>query len=236
MTGINKIKVVILAGGLGTRLPEYTKKVPKPMVKINNKPILIHIINHYIKFGFRDFIIAAGYKVNVIRKYFKISPIKKCKVRIIDTGIKSMTGGRLKRLKKYLASDTFMMTYGDGLSNVNLRNLLKFHKRHKKLITLTAVRPPARFGAIKLEGNYAKTFKEKSSLDEGWINGGYFVIEPKFLELIKNDLTYLEKEPLEIAAKKKQLLAFRHNDFWQCMDTKRDKDNLEKFFKKGKIF
>ena len=236
MTGINKIKVVILAGGLGTRLPEYTKKVPKPMVKINNKPILIHIINHYIKFGFRDFIIAAGYKVNVIRKYFKISPIKKCKVRIIDTGIKSMTGGRLKRLKKYLVNDTFMMTYGDGLSNVNLRNLLKFHKRHKKLITLTAVRPPARFGAIKLEGNYAKTFKEKSRLDEGWINGGYFVIEPKFLELIKNDLTYLEKEPLEIAAKKKQLLAFRHNDFWQCMDTKRDKDNLEKFFKKGKIF
>lgn len=236
MTGINKIKVVILAGGLGTRLPEYTKKVPKPMVKINNKPILIHIINHYIKFGFRDFIIAAGYKVNVIRKYFKISPIKKCKVRIIDTGIKSMTGGRLKRLKKYLVNDTFMMTYGDGLSNVNLRNLLKFHKRHKKLITLTAVRPPARFGAIKLEGNYAKTFKEKSRLDEGWINGGYFVIEPKFLELIKNDLTYLEKEPLEIAARKKQLLAFRHNDFWQCMDTKRDKDNLEKFFKKGKIF
>lgn len=236
MTGINKIKVVILAGGLGTRLPEYTKKVPKPMVKINNKPILIHIINHYIKFGFRDFIIAAGYKVNVIRKYFKISPIKKCKVRIIDTGIKSMTGGRLKRLKKYLVNDTFMMTYGDGLSNVNLRNLLKFHKRHKKLITLTAVRPPARFGAIKLEGNYAKTFKEKSRLDEGWINGGYFVIEPKFLELIKNDLTYLEKEPLEIAAKRKQLLAFRHNDFWQCMDTKRDKDNLEKFFKKGKIF
>ena len=236
MTGINKIKVVILAGGLGTRLPEYTKKVPKPMVKINNKPILIHIINHYIKFGFRDFIIAAGYKVNVIRKYFKISPIKKCKVRIIDTGIKSMTGGRLKRLKKYLANDTFMMTYGDGLSNVNLRNLLKFHKKHKKLITLTAVRPPARFGAIKLEGNYAKTFKEKSRLDEGWINGGYFVIEPKFLELIKNDLTYLEKEPLEIAAKKKQLLAFRHNDFWQCMDTKRDKDNLEKFFKTGKIF
>ena len=236
MTGINKIKVVILAGGLGTRLPEYTKKVPKPMVKINNKPILIHIINHYIKFGFRDFIIAAGYKVNVIRKYFKISPIKKCKVRIIDTGIKSMTGGRLKRLKKYLVNNTFMMTYGDGLSNVNLRNLLKFHKRHKKLITLTAVRPPARFGAIKLEGNYAKTFKEKSRLDEGWINGGYFVIEPKFLELIKNDLTYLEKEPLEIAAKRKQLLAFRHNDFWQCMDTKRDKDNLEKFFKKGKIF
>ena len=230
------MKVVILAGGFGTRLSEYTQAIPKPMVKIGPYPLIIHIMSHYIKFGFRDFIIAAGYKVNVIRKYFKISPIKKCKVRIIDTGIKSMTGGRLKRLKKYLVNDTFMITYGDGLSNVNLRNLLKFHKRHKKLITLTAVRPPARFGAIKLEGNYAKTFKEKSRLDEGWINGGYFVIEPKFLELIKNDLTYLEKEPLEIAARKKQLLAFRHNDFWQCMDTKRDKDNLEKFFKKGKIF
>ena len=234
MIGVNKMKVVILAGGLGTRLPEYTKKVPKPMVKINNKPILVHIINHYFKFGFKDFIIAAGYKANIIKKYFRSSPVKK--IQIIDTGNKSMTGGRLKRLKKYLNNDTFMMTYGDGLSNVNLKKLLTFHKRYKKLITLTAVRPPARFGAIKLVGNYAKTFKEKSRLDEGWINGGYFVIEPKFLQFIKNDSTYLEKEPLETAAKKKQLLAFRHNGFWQCMDTKRDKDNLEKFFRKGKFF
>jgi len=230
------MKVVILAGGLGTRLPEYTKKIPKPMVKINNKPILIHIINHYIKFGFKDFLIAAGYKANIIKRYFKFTSIKKCKVQIIDTGKNSMTGGRLKRLKKYLGNETFMMTYGDGLSNVNLRKLYNFHKKHKKLITLTAVRPPARFGAIKLVGNYAKTFKEKSRLDEGWINGGYFVIEPKFLQFIKNDLTYLEKEPLETAAKRKQLLAFKHNDFWQCMDTKRDKENLERFFKKGKFF
>ena len=236
LTGVNKMKVVILAGGLGTRLPEYTKKIPKPMVKVNNKPILIHIINHYIKFGFKDFIIAAGYKANVIKKYFKLSPIKKCKVQIIDTGIKSMTGGRLKRLKKYLGSDTFMMTYGDGLSNVNLKKLLEFYYKNKKLITLTAVRPPARFGAIKLVGKLAKTFKEKSKLDEGWINGGFFVIEPRFLQFIKNDMTYLEKEPLEIAAKRKQLLAFRHVGFWQCMDTKRDKDNLEKFFKEGKSF
>ena len=226
------MKVVILAGGLGTRLPEYTKKVPKPMVKINNKPILIHIINHYIKFGFKDFIIAAGYKANIIKKYFKFSPVKKCKVQIIDTGKNSMTGGRLKRLKGYLGNDTFMMTYGDGLSNVNLKKLYKFHKKYKKLITLTAVRPPARFGAIKLVGKFAKTFKEKSRLDEGWINGGYFVIEPKFLQFIKNDLTYLEKEPLETAAKKKQLLAFRHNGFWQCMDTKRDKDYLEDLWQK----
>ena len=230
------MKVVILAGGLGTRLPEYTKKVPKPMVKINNKPILIHIINHYVKFGFKDFIIAAGYKANIIKNYFKFSPTKKYKVQIIDTGKNSMTGGRLKRLKKYLGEDTFMMTYGDGLSNVNLRKLYEFHKKNKKTITLTAVRPPARFGAIKLVGKFAKTFKEKSRLDEGWINGGYFVIEPKFLQSIKNDLTYLEKEPLETVAKKKQLLAFRHNGFWQCMDTKRDKENLERILKKGKFF
>jgi len=234
-SGRFNMKVIILAGGLGTRLSEFTKKVPKPMVKINNKPILIHIMNHYIKFGFKDFIIAVGYKANIIKEYFKSSPIKKCKVQIIDTGNKSMTGGRLKRLKKYLDNDTFMMTYGDGLSNVNLNKLYKFHKKNKKMITLTAVRPPARFGAIKLVGKYAKTFKEKSRLDEGWINGGYFVIEPKFLKFIKNDSTYLEKEPLETAAKRKQLLAFRHNGFWQCMDTKRDKDNLEKVFKKGKF-
>ena len=235
MNKIKDMKVIILAGGLGTRLSEFTKKVPKPMVKINNKPILIHIMNHYIKFGFKDFIIAAGYKAHIIKEYFKSSPIKKCKVQIIDTGKKSMTGGRLKRLKKYLGNDTFMMTYGDGLSNVNLNKLYKFHKKNKKMITLTAVRPPARFGAIKLVGKYAKTFKEKSRLDEGWINGGYFVIEPKFLKLIKNDSTYLEKEPLETAAKRKQLLAFRHKDFWQCMDTKRDKDKLDKILKSKKI-
>jgi len=235
-SGRFNMKVIILAGGLGTRLSEFTKKVPKPMVKINNKPILIHIMNHYIKFGFKEFIIAVGYKANIIKEYFKSPPIKKCKVQIIDTGNKSMTGGRLKRLKKYLDNDTFMMTYGDGLSNVNLSKLYKFHKKNKKTITLTAVRPPARFGAIKLVGKYAKTFKEKSRLDEGWINGGYFVIEPKFLKLIKNDSTYLEKEPLETAAKRKQLLAFRHKGFWQCMDTKRDKDILEKLFKKGKFF
>ena len=133
MIGVNKMKVVILAGGFGTRLPEYTKKVPKPMVKVNNKPILIHIINHYIKFGLKDFIIAAGYKANVIKRYFKLSPIKKCKVQIINTGDKSMTGGRLKRLKRYIGNETFMMTYGDGLSNVNLKKLLKFHNRYKKV-------------------------------------------------------------------------------------------------------
>jgi len=139
-----------------------------------------------------------------------------------------MTGGRLKRLKKYIGNETFMMTYGDGLSNVNLKKLLKFHKKNKKLVTLTAVRPPARFGAIKLKGQYVSYFKEKSKLDEGWINGGFFVMEPEFLKYIKNDNTYLEREPLETVTKKKQLTAFKHNGFWQCIDTKRDIDKLNK--------
>ncbi len=143
-----------------------------------------------------------------------------------------MTGGRLKRLKKKLGNDTFLLTYGDGISDVNLDKLIKFHKKNKKLITLTAVRPPARFGAIKIQGKKVKTFKEKSKLDEGWINGGFFVVEPKFLNFIKGDATFLEREPLERASKNNQLLAFKHNGFWQCMDTKRDKDFLEKKLKK----
>ncbi len=146
-----------------------------------------------------------------------------------------MTGGRLKRLKKIIGKETFMMTYGDGVSNVNLKKLVKFHKKNKKLVTLTAVRPPARFGALKLKGNFVNYFKEKSKLDEGWINGGFFVMEPKFLNFIKNDGTYLEREPLERITKNKQLIAFKHKGFWQCMDTKRDKDNLEKVLKSKKI-
>ena len=146
-----------------------------------------------------------------------------------------MTGGRLKRLKKYIGTETFMMTYGDGLSDINLRKLLKFHKKNKKLVTLTAVRPPARFGAIKLKGKHVSYFKEKSQLDEGWINGGFFVMEPEFLKFIQNDNTYLEREPLEKATKKKQLAAFKHEGFWQCMDTKRDKDRLDKILKSKKI-
>ena len=228
------MKVVILAGGLGTRLPEYTYSIPKPMVEINNKPIIHHIMNHYAKYNFKNFYIALGYKGDVIKKYFN-KKVKDWNINLIDTGKFTMTGGRLKRLKKYLGNETFLMTYGDGISNINLNKLLKFHKKNKKLITLSAVRPPARFGAIKLNGNKVKFFKEKSKLDEGWINGGFFVIEPKFLDFIKNDKTFLEKEPLEKAAKKKQLLAYKHDDFWQCMDTKRDKEYLEKFFKKIKF-
>jgi|TARA_Y100000389_G_C17363142_1_gene464823 glucose-1-phosphate cytidylyltransferase len=225
------MKVVILAGGTGTRLSEYTHSIPKPMVKINNKPIIHHIMDHYAKYQFKDFYIALGYKGNIIKDYFK-KKIKNWNVNLIDTGKSTMTGGRLKRLKKYLGEETFLMTYGDGVSNIDLDKLIKFHKRNKNLVTLSAVRPPARFGSIKLKGNRVKLFKEKSKLDEGWINGGFFVMEPKFINFIKSDSTFLEKEPLEKVAKKKQLLAYKHHGFWQCMDTKRDKDYLEKIIKK----
>ena len=223
------MKVVILAGGFGTRLGEHTKHIPKPMIKICGKPILIHIINHYYKYGFKDFIIATGYKQEVIKKYFKKK--FKFKVRIIFTGKKTMTGGRILRLKKYL-NEPFMLTYGDGVSNINLKKLLSFHKKNKKIATLSAVRPPARFGAIKINKNTVKYFKEKSKLDEGWINGGFFVMDPKILNYIKNDTTFLEKEPLVNLSKKNQLNAYKHHGYWQCMDTYRDKLIIESHFKK----
>ena len=230
------MKVVILAGGLGTRMPEYTTKIPKPMVRIGKKPILKHIIDHYVRYGFYDFYLALGYKSNVIRKYVKSTKFtKNVKINLIDTGQKTMTGGRLKRLKKYVNNETFMMTYGDGLSNINLKRLLNFHKKNKKLVTLTAVRPPARFGAIKLKKNLVSYFKEKSKMDEGWINGGFFVIEPEFLKYIKDDNTFLEREPLEKLTSRKQLSAFKHQGFWQCMDTKRDKDRLEEMLKNSRL-
>ena len=227
------MKVVILAGGLGTRLSEYTKTIPKPMVSINGKPMLLRIMNYFYNYGFRNFYIALGYKGKVIKNYFKKNK-KDWDVKLIDTGINTMTGGRLKRLTKYLKNDRFMLTYGDGLSNVNLKKLIKFHKQNKKLVTLTAVRPPARFGYLKLKGNLVNYFKEKAKTDEGWINGGFFVIEPSFLKLIKSDKTYLEREPLEIITKNKKLAAFKHQDFWQCVDTKIDKKKLEIIIKKRK--
>ena len=225
------MKVVILAGGFGTRISEYSKTIPKPMIEVKKKPILVRIMEHYSKFGFKEFYIALGYKGNVIKQYFKRKKFN-WKINLIDTGLNTMTGGRLKRLKKYIKNDRFFLTYGDGLSNVDIKKLLKFHKKNKNLITLTAVRPPARFGAIKLSGNKVKVFKEKDIMDEGWINGGFFVIEPKFLDYIKGNNTFLEKEPLEKASKEGELFAFKHNGFWQCMDTKRDKDKLEKILKK----
>jgi glucose-1-phosphate cytidylyltransferase len=228
------MKVVILAGGFGTRIAEYTKIIPKPMIEINKKPILIHIMEHYVKFGFDNFYIALGYKGNIIKKYFDKNKYK-WNINLINTGIKTMTGGRLKRLKKFIGNETFLMTYGDGISDVNIKKLIKFHKNNKKLVTLTAVRPPARFGAIKLIGNKVKIFKEKENIDEGWINGGFFVINPKFFKYIKNDNTFLEKEPLEKLSNERQLTAFKHKGFWQCMDTKRDKDKLEEILKSGKF-
>ena len=230
------MKVVILAGGYGSRLSEYTKTIPKPMVKVLGVPIIQRIIDYYISYGHYEFYIALGYKGEKLKKYFLNNKIsKKVKIHLINTGKNTMTGGRLKRLKKNL-STTFLMTYGDGLADVNLKKLVDFHKKNKKIFTLTAVRPPARFGAIKIKGNYVNYFKEKNSLDEGWINGGYFVIEPKFFKYLKNDKTFLEREPFEKLTKKKELIAYKHNGFWQCMDTLRDKEILEKKLRKKNIF
>ena len=227
------MKVIILAGGMGTRLQEYTKTIPKPMVKIKKIPLIIHIMRHYAKYGFNEFIIATGYKSKFIEKFFK-KKIKDWKITIINTGRNTMTGGRIKRLQKFINQETFMLTYGDGLSDVNIKKLLSFHKKNKNFVTLTAVRPPARFGGIKIDGTKVRYFKEKSSLDEGWINGGFFVMEPNILNFIKNDKTVLERQPLEEVCKKNKLGAFKHFKFWQCMDTIRDKKLLEEKFKNFK--
>ena len=222
------MKVVILAGGFGTRLSEYTKSIPKPMIKVNGRPIIYYIMKHFYNYGFKKFYVAIGYKGNVLKKYFKKNKFP-WEVNLIETGLNTMTGGRIRRLKKYLGDDRFFMTYGDGLANVNLRKLLKFHIKKKKLATMTAVRPPARFGKIKLNNhNKVTLFREKSNLDEGWINGGFFVLESNVLSLIKSDKTFFEKQPLELLSKKGQLMAFKHKKTWQCMDTIRDMQILEK--------
>ena len=228
------MKCVILAGGKGTRISELSKSIPKPMIKILGLPLITRIIIHYQKFGFKDFIIAAGYKKQILINYFKNKKKKDIKIQVIDTGLNTMTGGRLKRLKKYLINETFMLTYGDGLSNVNLRKLLNFHRKNKKIATLTAVRPPARFGAVRIKGNKVKYFKEKSKLDVGWINGGFFVFNSKVFDFIKNDRTFLEREPLQKLCKIGELNAFQHRGFWQCMDTIRDKQIIEEILKKNK--
>ena len=229
------MKVVLLAGGFGTRLSEYTKTIPKPMVRVNNKPIILHIMEHFAKYGHKVFYIALGYKGEVIRNFFN-KKFYDWEINLLDTGKSTMTGGRLKKIGKLINAETFFMTYGDGLSNVNLNKLLKFHKKNKKLVTLTAVRPPARFGSLQIEGKIVRRFKEKSKTDENWINGGFFVMQKKFLKFIKNDQTVLEKKPLEQVAKLKQLVAYKHEGFWQCMDTKKDRDLLEKILIKKKKF
>ena len=227
------MKVVILAGGFGTRLSEYTDTIPKPMVPIGGKPILEHIMEYYSKFGHNEFYIALGYKGEIIKKYFNKFN-KNWKINLIDTGSETLTGGRLKRLDNFLNKETFLLTYGDGISNIDINELIKFHKSHNKMVTISAVRPPARFGALSLIGSDVIKFKEKTQLGESWINGGFFVINPNFLNLIKGDDTILEKEPLEKVTSLKEIKAFRHEGFWQCMDHKLDKDHLEKLILENK--
>jgi len=226
------MQIVILAGGLGSRLSEHTNLIPKPMVKILKVPIIVRIIKYYNKFGFKDFIIASGYKHNVIENYFSKN-LKNLNIKVINTGPKTMTGGRIKKLKKNIGKERFMLTYGDGLSNVNLKSLIKFHAESKNFVTLTAVRPPARFGGIKISGKKVKYFKEKSNLEEGWINGGFFVMEPEVFKFIKNDHTILERSPLEKICEIKKLGAYKHYGYWQCMDTIRDKKILENLVNKN---
>ena len=249
------MKVVILAGGFGTRLSEYTDSIPKPMISIGNKPILWHIMQRYANFNHKDFFVALGYKSELIKEYFlkfssvnsdfsinldtgKINSFYSRKidwnVSLIDTGKETMTGGRLKRLKAHIGNERFMLTYGDGLSDIDLNKLEKFHIQHGKMVTVTAVRPAARFGELEINENKVISFKEKPQLNQGWINGGFFICEPEFLNLIENDSTILEKEPLETVAKNGQLMAYMHDGFWQCMDTKRDKDFLEVLLSEGK--
>ena len=252
------MKVVILSGGFGTRISEYTTVIPKPMIPINGKPIIEHIMEIYSKYGFKDFYLALGYKANVIKEYFynyeilnsnfkvdfknrSVTPYKKQEkdwtVNLIDTGENTMTGGRLKRLKDYIKDDTFLLTYGDAVTNLDINEVIKFHYSHGKMITVTGVRPPARFGELTInEDNEVLEFKEKPNINEGWINGGLFVIEPRFLDYINGDNCILEKEPLEKAAKSKELVAYLHDGFWHCIDTKRDKDNLEEIIKNNKAW
>ncbi len=242
------MKVVLLAGGFGTRLAEYTESIPKPMVPIGGRPILWHIMQHYAAYGHKDFYLALGYKAQVVKEFFlnyralnadftvdlqsgAVTPHQldevDWRVTLVDTGLQTMTGGRVKRMEPFIGKETFLLTYGDGVASVDLEALLAFHRKHGKLVTVTAVRPTARFGELELNGHRVTSFQEKPQVHEGWINGGFFVMEPGFFELIDNDQTILERSPLEQAAQAGELVAYQHEGFWQCMDTKRDRDNLE---------
>lgn len=251
------MKVVILAGGMGTRLADETDVRPKPMIEVGGRPIIWHIMMHYAAYGIKDFVIALGYRGQAVKSYF----VEYCKltsdltiklrsgdvmrhqranqcnwtVQLIDTGLNTQTGGRLKRVADFIGDETFMMTYGDGVSDVNVRELLAFHKKQKKAVTLTAVRPPARFGhmAFDRDGTTITQFTEKPQTESGWINGGFFVLEPKVLDWIDNDETWFEREPLERAAAARQLSAFKHEGFWQCLDTPRDRRHLDELWERG---
>lgn len=250
------MKVVILAGGYGTRLTEETTVRPKPMVEIGGMPILWHIMSYYYSYGFNEFIICLGYKGSIIKEYFleyskifnslfidtamdsvEVLDGKRIdwKIWLIDTGLNTMTGGRMKRISQYIPDDNFMMTYGDGLSDVDLSELLKFHKKHGKLVTLTAVQPEGRFGALNIsENGKVKDMIEKPSGDGGWINGGFFVINKNALNVIEEDNSIWEQDSLQIISKKHELMAFRHRGFWKSMDTLSDKISLEKIWNSGK--
>lgn len=248
------MKTVLLAGGFGTRLSEETGARPKPMVEIGGQPILTHIMSMYAKHGMNDFLIAGGYKVDFIKNYFANLPMQlndfsidlksgnvsilgtqapDWNVSVIDTGLHTMTGGRIKRLKKHIGKETFMCTYGDGVSDLNIADLVKFHKSHGKLATVTAVRPPARFGSLIMDGDAVTEFEEKNPMKEGWINGGFFVLEPEVFDYIDDDTQPFERKPLTSIAEDGQLMAFKHPGFWQPMDTLREKNMLDKMVNDG---
>ncbi len=249
------MKVVLLAGGLGSRLAEHTETRPKPMIEIGAYPILWHIMNIYASHGFNEFVVACGYKAGAIKEYFHTFFIRHSdyivslkdgsrevvrseapdwKIAVVDTGLHTMTGGRIARLRDWLEGGPFMCTYGDGVGNVDIRALVAFHKAHGKLATVTAVRPPARFGGLALDGPIVKEFSEKPQSGEGWINGGFFVFEPSVLDFIAGDAISLEREPLEKLAATGQLAAYRHEGFWHPMDTVRDHRTLEALWESGK--
>ena len=249
------MKVIILAGGRGTRLAEETGTRPKPMVEIGGKPMIWHIMSIYASHGFNEFLVACGYKGELIKEYFRNvfvhstdfiidlrdgaltvlngSPID-WKIGLVDTGLDTMTGGRIRRLKKWIGEETFMATYGDGLGSIDVRALMEFHRKHGKLATVTAVRPPARFGGLLLDKDAVCDFAEKPQTGEGWINGGFFVFEPRLFDYLADDDTSLERDPLERLAAEGELMAFRHEGFWQPMDTIREKDLLESLWATGK--
>lgn len=245
------MQVVILAGGLGTRLSEYTDKIPKPMVPIGGRPILWHIMQRYARFGYKEFIIALGYKSELIKDYFLrfaqlnsdftidlksggIDLINSSgtdwRVTLVDTGERTATGGRLKKLSNYIHGDTFMMTYGDGVSDIDIEELVRFHKECGGLATVTAVRPPTRFGELSISRDSVTRFAEKPQMDDGWISGGYFVLDKRVLGLIEDEGEMFERNALETLAERNELNAYRHHGFWQCMDTKRDLDTLEEIW------
>ena len=248
------MKAVILAGGLGTRISEETHLKPKPMVEIGGRPILWHILKIFSAHGINEFVICCGYKGYVIKEYFAnyflhMSDVtfdlknnemqvhrqnaESWKVTLVDTGEATQTGGRLKRVRNYIGDEDFCMTYGDGVADIDLDALLAFHRSHGKMITVSAVRPSARFGELEIDGPRVASFQEKPQMHDGWINGGYFVVEPAFFDLIAGDSTLLEREPLEKATQAGELMAYRHDGFWHCMDTKRDHELLESLWAKG---